>query len=154
MSSSNFTLTVQPLKRLNARSVSFASLDRIERKQRMCGSQTISICWADVIVLANGFEATRFLHPLSEYGRHGQAIHDCWAQCGDAQAYMGTAIGGFPNFFMTVGPNTFVGHSLVILGIESTVGYILKLISPVLDGDALTVASKKEATLRWTAGIP
>lgn len=52
---------------------------------------------------------------------------------------MGTAIDGFPNFFMTVGPNTFVGHSSVILGIESTVEYILTLISPVLGGDVLTV---------------
>lgn len=120
----------------------------------MCSSPTISICRADVIALANGFEGPRFLHPLSVYGRHGQAIHDSWAQCGDAQAYMGTAIDGFPNFFMTVGPNPFVGHSSVILGIKSTVEYILKLISPVLDGDALIVVSKNEAALRWTAGIP
>jgi cation diffusion facilitator CzcD-associated flavoprotein CzcO len=66
---------------------------------------------------------------------------------------MGTAIDEFPNFFMTVGPNIFIGHSSVILGIESTVGYILKLISPVLDGDALTMEPKKEAALRWTADV-
>lgn len=106
-----------------------------------------------MIVLANGFEATRFLHPLNVYGRHGLAVHDVWAERGGAQAYMGTAIDGFPNFFMTVGPNTFVGHSSVILGIESTVGYILKLISPVLQGDALSVEPKMEAALRWTADI-
>ncbi|KAF7503804.1 hypothetical protein GJ744_003245 [Endocarpon pusillum] len=154
MSNSNFTLTVQPLKRLNARSVSLASLDRTERKQRVCGSQTISICRADVIVLANGFEATPLLASAecvwAPWASHSRLL----GQCGDAQAYMGTAIDGFPNFFMMVGPNTSVDHSPVILGIGSTVEYILKLISPVLDGDALAVESKKEAALRWTAGIP
>ena len=151
MSNSNFTPTVQPLKRLNARRVSLASLDG-EKAENVPPANDLHLP-ADVIVLANGFEATRFLHPLSVYGRHGQAIHDCWAQCGGGQAYMGTAIDGFPNFFMTVGPNTFAGHPSVTLGIESTVEYILKLISPVLDGDALTVEPKKEAALRWTADI-
>lgn len=151
MSSSKFTLTMQPLKRLNARSVSLARLDG-EKAESMRPLDEVNLP-ADVIVLANGFEATRFLHPLNVYGRHGQAIKDCWAQRGGAQAYMGTAIDGFPNFFMTVGPNTFVGHSSVILGIESTVGYILKLVSPVLDSDTLTVEPKKEAALRWTADI-
>jgi cation diffusion facilitator CzcD-associated flavoprotein CzcO len=151
MSSPKFTLTVQPLKRLNARSVSLGRFDG-EKAESVQSSDEVHLP-ADVIVLANGFEATRFLHPLSVYGRLGQAIHDCWAQRGGAQAYMGTAIDGFPNFFMTVGPNTFVGHSSVILGIESTVGYILKLVSPVLDGDILTVEPKKEAALRWTTDI-
>ena len=106
-----------------------------------------------MIVLAHGFEVTRFLHPLNVYGRHELAIHDLWGQRGSAQAYMGTAINGFPNFFMTVGPNSFVGHSSVILGIESTVGYILKLIYPVLKGEALTVKPKMEAALKWTTEI-
>ena len=151
MSSSKFRLTVHPLKALEARSVTLGPMDW-EEPESMQPLDDVRFP-ADVIMLANGFEATRFLHPLDVYGRHGLAIHDLWAQRGGAQAYMGTAVDGFPNFFVTVGPNTFVGHSSVILGIESTVGYILKLISPVLNGDALTVEPKMEAALRWTADI-
>ena len=151
MNSSKFTLTVQSLKQLQARSVTLGHLNR--EKPESVQPLDVFQFPADVIVLANGFEATRFLHPLNVHGRHGLAIHDLWAQRGGAQAYMGTAVDGFPNFFMTVGPNTFVGHSSVILGIESTIGYILTLISPVLNGEAVSVEPKTEAALRWTADI-
>jgi hypothetical protein len=66
---------------------------------------------------------------------------------------MGTAIDGFPNFFMTADPNTFVGHSSVILGIEATIGNISKLIAPILRGEVATVEPKTSAALKWTDEI-
>ena len=151
MNSSKFVLTVNPLKKLEARSATLGHLNR-EDSTSVQSLDDIRVP-ADIVVLANGFEATKFLHPLKVYGRKGHSIHDLWDERGGAQAYMGTAIDGFPNFFMTVGPNTFVGHSSVILGIESTVGYILKMISPVLNGDVSMVEPKPEAVLRWSADM-
>lgn len=150
MNSPKFMLTIQRLQKVEARTVTLGSTDPEESESVQPLEILLS---ADMIVLANGFEATRFLHPLKVFGRKGVVIHDLWNERGGAQPYMGTAIDGFPNFFMTVGPNTFVGHFSVIFGIESTVGYILKIISPVLKGEASLVGPRKEATLRWTADI-
>ena len=42
-----------------------------------------------------------------------------------AEAYLGTTINGFPNLFMIIGPNTGLGHSSMILQIESQVQYVM-----------------------------
>lgn len=151
MNSSRFRLVVEPLNRLEARTVILGGKDaRTSESTRPAEEIRVA---ADVIVLATGFAASQFLHPLQVHGRHGVALHDLWDERGGVQAYMGTAIDGFPNFFMTVGPNTFVGHTSVMLGIENTVAYILNMIGCVLNGDARTVEPTREAALHWAAEI-
>jgi 4-hydroxyacetophenone monooxygenase len=59
---------------------------------------------ADVIVFATGFRATQYLAPMRVTGRSGVDLHDWWA--GDARAYLGITVPGFPNLFMASGPNT------------------------------------------------
>ncbi|RAQ62585.1 dimethylaniline monooxygenase [Aspergillus flavus] len=68
---------------------------------------------ADTLILATGFEATQFLQPISVVGRHGLSLHGLWATRGGPHAYLGTAVDGFPNFFLILGPNTFSGHTSV-----------------------------------------
>lgn len=80
---------------------------------------------ADVIVLANGFDTTRWLHPLKVAGKGGKDLVQLMEDRGGAQAYQGTAMDGFPNFFMIFGPNTATGHSSVVMASES------KFYSPV-----------------------
>jgi cation diffusion facilitator CzcD-associated flavoprotein CzcO len=65
---------------------------------------------ADIIILENGYNATRFLHSLQVIGRSHESIQDEWAKRGGPQAYMGLALDNFPNFFMITGPNTYTGH--------------------------------------------
>ena len=74
---------------------------------------------ADVIVLANGFDMTRWLHPLTVIGKGGHDLVQLMEDRGGAQAYQGTAMDGFPNFFMLYGPNTTTGHSSVVMSCES-----------------------------------
>jgi len=108
---------------------------------------------ADVIILANGFDVTTWLHPLKVVGKGGKTLHDVWGERGGPQAYMGTAMDGFPNFFMIFGPNTATGHSSVILASENMVNYSLKFIKPILNGDVRTYEVKKEAEVNWTRDI-
>lgn len=49
---------------------------------------------ADVIVLANGFDTTRWLHPLEVIGDEGQDLVDTMQKRGGPQAYQGTAFDG------------------------------------------------------------
>jgi len=108
---------------------------------------------ADVIVLANGFEAHHWLHPLDITGRNGQDLIKQMESRGGPQAYQGTAMDGFPNFFMIIGPNTVTGHSSVILATENMTDYIVKFVGPVLRGDFQTVDVKKSAEIAYTQDI-
>jgi cyclohexanone monooxygenase len=58
----------------------------------------------DVVVLATGFHASDYLAKLKVTGPGGRDLHEVWA--GDARAFLGIMMPGFPNFFMMYGPNT------------------------------------------------
>ena len=105
---------------------------------------------ADVIVLANGFELTTWLSPLRVIGKGGAVMQEVWDERGGAQAYMGSAMDGFPNFFIIFGPNTATGHSSVILASENMVEYTLKFIKKILRKDVKTFDVKKEKEIAWT----
>lgn len=76
----------------------------------------------DVIVLATGFETTRFLSVIPVTGRNNQRLDKVWGQ--GAQAYLGITVNSFPNLFMIYGPNTNNGS--IIAQIESQVDYIVR----------------------------
>ena len=52
----------------------------------------------DVLIYATGFQASKFLTPITIRGRGGLDINDQWN--GDARAYLGILVPHFPNFFM------------------------------------------------------
>ncbi|WP_261566031.1 flavin-containing monooxygenase [Frankia gtarii] len=58
----------------------------------------------DVIVYGTGFQASRFLTPMRVIGPGGADLHGTWD--GDARAYLGLTVPGFPNLFLLYGPNT------------------------------------------------
>ncbi len=105
---------------------------------------------ADVIVLANGFETTTWLHPLRVKGKDGRLMQDIWDERGGPQAYMGAAMDNYPNLFLIFGPNTATGHSSVILASENMVNYSIHFIKRILYGDVKTFEVKEEAEIKWT----
>ena len=58
----------------------------------------------DVVVLATGFDAANYLGGIRVVGEGGQELHASWS--GEARAYLGMMVPGFPNFFIMYGPNT------------------------------------------------
>ncbi len=97
----------------------------------------------DVIVYATGFEAAELHSPYELVGTGGMDLDTAWKQTGGIQAYKGTTVSGFPNFFLIEGPNTGLGHSSMILMIESQVQYIL---------DA--VRTMRRERLKWVDVLP
>ncbi len=77
---------------------------------------------ADVLLLGTGFHTTRFLFPIHIEGRDGRVLSDVWQH--GAEAYLGTCVHGFPNFFMLYGPNTNLGHNSIVYMLECQIGYI------------------------------
>jgi 4-hydroxyacetophenone monooxygenase len=85
----------------------------------------------DVIIYGTGFHASKFLTPMKVTGRDGVDLHEQWA--GDARAYLGVTIPGFPNLFCLYGPNTnIVVNGSIIYFSECGVRYILGCIEHLL----------------------
>jgi len=72
---------------------------------------------ADVIVLATGFETSRYLSGIDVIGTGGYRLHERWGA--DPSAYLGVAVSGFPNFFMLYGPNTNQGGNSIVYILEA-----------------------------------
>lgn len=80
---------------------------------------------ADVLIFGTGFHASDFLRSFRVFGEGGVELHERWG--GDARAYLGTSVPGFPNFFMIYGPNTnIVVNGSIIFFSECTVRYIVE----------------------------
>ncbi|KAF2761812.1 FAD/NAD(P)-binding domain-containing protein [Pseudovirgaria hyperparasitica] len=108
---------------------------------------------ADMIIMANGFDTTVWLHPLVVKGRNGVDLLQQMQDRGGPQLYQGTAMDEFPNFFAIFGPNTATGHTSVILATENMVNYSLKFIKGILNGDIEQAEIKKEAEIDYTTKL-
>ncbi len=98
---------------------------------------------ADVLLYGTGYEASKFLTPMQVIGRDGVDLHEQWD--GDARAYLGVAIPGFPNFFCLYGPNTnIVINGSIIYFSECGVRYILNLIELLLANDATSLEVRRD----------
>jgi cation diffusion facilitator CzcD-associated flavoprotein CzcO len=95
-------LVTDPIERFTATSVVTAGGDVID---------------VDAIVLATGFETSRYLSGLDVIGIGGESLHERWGL--DPRAYLGVAVSGFPNFFMLYGPNTNQGANSIIYILEA-----------------------------------
>ena len=94
----------------------------------------------DALIYATGFKASTFLHPMKIYGTGGQELHDVWD--GEARAYKGISMPGFPNLFCCYGPNTnIVVNGSIIFFSECEVRYILGCLALSMEqnGKALDV---------------
>lgn len=96
---------------------------------------------ADVIILATGFQTTRFLSALDITGRDGLHIEQAWAD--GAIAYLGITTSGFPNLFMLYGPNTNGGSFITML--EMQADYALRKIRDVLNSNSSWIDVRGEA---------
>jgi 4-hydroxyacetophenone monooxygenase len=107
------TLIDEGVARVNGNVVSSASGEKHE---------------VDVLVVATGYEVTRFLSPVEVIGRGGVSIRGAWDD-DDCRAYLGTVVPQFPNFFMLYGPNTALGHGgSFIFTVECQIDYVLSVL--------------------------
>ncbi|MFC9833680.1 flavin-containing monooxygenase [Rhodococcus sp. NPDC127530] len=98
----------------------------------------------DVVILATGFESTRYLFPMEITGRNGMSLTEMWKDT-DARAYLGMTVPGMPNLFLAFGPNTGLGHGGSIIPIaEWYVRYIMQALTHAAATGATTVECRPE----------
>ena len=105
---------------------------------------------ADCIILATGFTATKFLAPMSIVGVGNKDLHEVWRD--GAEAYLGTTVAGFPDFFILYGPNTNLGHQSIIYMLESQIGYVIACLKK-LQGGRRSLVVRKDVQDRFNAQI-
>ena len=97
----------------------------------------------DVVIFGTGFTASKFLTPMTVKGRNGLDLHEHWA--GDARAYLGVTVPGFPNLFCLYGPNTnIVINGSIVYFSECGVRYILGCLKLLLAGRAHALEVRPE----------
>jgi cyclohexanone monooxygenase len=84
-------------------------------------------------------------------GRGGRDLDEAWR--GGAEAFLGTAVSGFPNLFMIVGPNSGLGHTSLIYMIEAQIEYILSSIKTMRARGIKLIDVKKHAQDRYNARL-
>lgn len=106
----------------------------------------------DIVVFATGFKPSDYLDEVEVVGRGGVEIHDFWK--GDARAYNGVTVPGFPNFFLIYGPNVggVVAGSLHFM-IERAVEFSLKAVHEVLQRGVSAIDVKPSALDRFVGWV-
>jgi cation diffusion facilitator CzcD-associated flavoprotein CzcO len=105
----------------------------------------------DVIILATGFESTSFLAPMRMEGLDRRSLDDAWKD--GAEAYLGVATAGFPNFFMLYGPNTNLGHNSILFMLECQVHYVMQCIRALASRDLEYLDVRPEAMRTYNAWL-
>ena len=105
----------------------------------------------DILIYATGFKALELQFEL--IGQYGLSLSQYYGSKGGPEAYLGTAIPGFPNFFTILGPNTATGHASAIFTEECQINYILQLLGPLLAGKVSSIVVKQQANERYNESL-
>lgn len=84
----------------------------------------------DAVVMATGFEATDLPITNVIYGKDDRCLADDWAT--GPRALNCTAVSGYPNLFMMLGPNTGLGAGSMVYMIETQAAYIMQALDYIL----------------------
>jgi 4-hydroxyacetophenone monooxygenase len=106
----------------------------------------------DVLIYGTGFRASQFLVPMRVTGRDGVELHDWWD--GEARAYLGITVPGFPNLFLMYGPNTnIVINGSIIYFSECETHYILESIRMLLATGHRTMDCRPDVHDAYNAAV-
>ena len=107
---------------------------------------------ADVIIWATGFQL-QYLNFLDITGRDGRTLADVWAD-EDPRAYLGITVPGFPNLFVTAGPNAAPnhggGHNITS---EEHVHYIVESLQYLVEHGHAAMEPTPEATAEYNQRV-
>jgi len=103
---------------------------------------------ADVLIYGTGFSASDFVAPMRVFGTGGLELNEEWG--GDARAYLGVTVPGFPNFFMLYGPNTnLVINGSILVMVECQVHYAVEAIGRLLRTGHRTMSCRRDVHERY-----
>jgi cation diffusion facilitator CzcD-associated flavoprotein CzcO len=105
----NSEVITEPISEVRAGSI--VTADGVERE-------------LDTIILGTGFKVFDNPGVARIRGRDGRTLEETWN--GSPRAYLGTAIAGFPNLFLLVGPNSAGGYNSIVFTSEAHINYVIR----------------------------
>jgi len=103
----------------------------------------------DTLILGTGFQVMPVADPLT--GRDGVPLAKRWSV--RREAYLGTSVAGYPNYFMLVGPNTGTGHTSILLYLECQIEYILQALQHMGRTGARSIDVRAEVQETFNADV-
>ncbi|WP_372433644.1 flavin-containing monooxygenase [Hoyosella rhizosphaerae] len=91
----------------------------------------------DALIVATGFHVTDSPMFAGITGKDGRTLAEVFNDTG-MQGYKGTTVAGFPNMFFLVGPNTGLGHTSIVLMIESQLNYVIDALKKIKSNNIAT----------------
>ncbi len=107
----------------------------------------------DVLVLATGFHAGRFLWPMQITGRGGVRLEDRWEGGENPRAHLGITVPDFPNLFCLYGPNTNPVVGSVIYMLECQTRYVMGCLRAMLENGWRSLECRREAHDAYNARL-
>ena len=107
----------------------------------------------DVLVCATGFDVSNMLGKLTVTGRNGRNLKDEWGE-DDPRSYLGVTVPGYPNYFLTVGPNSAPNHAAgQNLISETQINYIIECLDHIVATGASVIEPTLEGYDEWNTKI-
>lgn len=108
---------------------------------------------ADVILLATGFKVSQMAARLNITGRDGLNLAEAWRD-DNPSAYLGITVPGFPNLFITQGPNTGLGHGgSAIFQSECQSRYIINCLTAMHEQNIAAIEVSQDAHDEFVASV-
>jgi cyclohexanone monooxygenase len=104
----------------------------------------------DTVIYGTGFTAADYLSSIDVYGTGGRRLHDEWRD--GPEAYLGTVVAGYPNFFILYGPNTNGVNSILYIH-EVQTEFIRCMLDTMNRHHARTIEVKCDAQQRYNAEV-
>lgn len=105
----------------------------------------------DVLVLATGFDPSKFVLPTKVTGEQGCDLAERWD--GAPRAHRAVAVPGFPNFWLLEGPTGPVGNLSLITISEHQVDYVIAMLDKMKAEGLAAVAATEGAFGAYNAGM-
>lgn len=105
----------------------------------------------DCIVFATGFDVCNSGTPFPVSGVQGRQLNEEWAR--GAQAYKSINVSGYPNLFMTFGPNSGPGHNSALVYMEAQIDYLVRGIKTLLDNNLKALDVKPDVQTQHNTEI-
>ena len=102
----------------------------------------------DMLIFATGYDGlTGALTAFDVVGRNGRSVNEKWK--GGARSHLGLMMEGFPNLFMTTGPNGPAALANIVRISENDVDWIASAITHMADHGLDTIEPTRRAEDDW-----
>ncbi|MBJ8347205.1 NAD(P)/FAD-dependent oxidoreductase [Antrihabitans sp. YC2-6] len=105
----------------------------------------------DCIVFATGYDVHLDGPPYPVTGLGGRTLKEKWQ--GHAFAYKSAHTHGFPNLFLTNGPNSGPGHNSLLVYLEGQIDYAVKGIKTIVDNDLRYLDVREDVERRYNERV-